>query len=623
MKYFFRITTLLLAVSISNFVSAQGINFQGVARSANGTIIASSNISLRLSIISKNVDATPEYIETKTVVTNAQGIFSIVVGDATNEVVTGNFKNIAWKDGIKFLKVEMDPSAGTNYINMGATQLQYVPYSFYSLGVDAANVTGVLPIEKGGTGVSSLSDFKSKLNLVNSTDNLNNTFIGLNSLQKNTTGKDNTAVGSNALTENITGYNNTSIGSSSLSKNTTGANNTATGSGALLNNTTGSQNTAIGRSALYSNTTGNSNTAIGAASLYSNTTGTSNTATGQFALFSNTTGTNNTAIGQNALSKNTTGNFNTALSSSVLSSNTEGGSNVAIGNSALFFNTLGNDNTAVGNVAIGNNIDGDGNTAIGRNALDDIRTGNNNTAVGKYSGTLGDLSNTVAIGYNATATASNTIQLGDNNITDVKTSGVITTRGLGIGTKSNTSAALEVNSSSQGFLPPRMTAAQRDNIVTPVAGLVVWCSNCADFGELQVYNGSIWTNMIGGAASIVSSSSTSPPVVVTQADIIFKVEIGGTEVDYSSVRAVVGATQEITVNISSTLPTAGVNLAVIVRKDSDNSTVFSSSISSTSSTNNITISGLIEGVLCTTSVIVTSKSNIANTLTKTFKLARR
>jgi hypothetical protein len=148
---------IIVLVFLTNFAFSQGINFQGVARSANGTILASTNISLRLSIISKNVDATPEYVETKTVVTNAQGIFSVVVGDATNAVVTGNFKNIAWKDGIKFLKVEMDPAAGTTYINMGTTQLQYVPYSFYSLGVDAANVTGVLPIENGGTGSKELT----------------------------------------------------------------------------------------------------------------------------------------------------------------------------------------------------------------------------------------------------------------------------------------------------------------------------------------------------------------------------------------------------------------------------------------------------------------------------------
>ena len=122
MKRIIKSILLLVFSILTTSAFSQGINFQGVARSANGTIIASSNISLRLSIISKNVDATPEYVETKTVVTNAQGIFSVVVGDATNAVVTGNFKNIVWKDGIKFLKVEMDPAAGTNYIKMGATQ---------------------------------------------------------------------------------------------------------------------------------------------------------------------------------------------------------------------------------------------------------------------------------------------------------------------------------------------------------------------------------------------------------------------------------------------------------------------------------------------------------------------
>ena len=160
-QYF--ITVLILCITSNIF--AQGINFQGVARSANGTIIAGSNISLRLSILSKSVEATPEFIETKTVVTNTQGIFSIVVGDATNNAVIGSFKTINWANSPKFLKVEMDPSGGVNYINMGTTQLQYVPYSFYSLGVAATNVNGVLPVEHGGTGVTSLSDLKTALKL--------------------------------------------------------------------------------------------------------------------------------------------------------------------------------------------------------------------------------------------------------------------------------------------------------------------------------------------------------------------------------------------------------------------------------------------------------------------------
>jgi len=47
-----------------------------------------------------------------------------------------------------------------------------------------------------------------------------------------------------------------------------------------------------------------------------------------------------------------------------------------------------------------------------------------------------------------------------------------------------------------------MTGAQRDAISSKVAGLVVWCSNCGSKGELQVYNGTEWTNIIGGTASL-------------------------------------------------------------------------------------------------------------------------
>jgi hypothetical protein len=46
-----------------------------------------------------------------------------------------------------------------------------------------------------------------------------------------------------------------------------------------------------------------------------------------------------------------------------------------------------------------------------------------------------------------------------------------------------------------------MTEAERDAINNPVAGLQIWCSNCGNNGEMQVYNGSNWTNMTGGSAS--------------------------------------------------------------------------------------------------------------------------
>lgn len=74
---------------------------------------------------------------------------------------------------------------------------------------------------------------------------------------------------------------------------------------------------------------------------------------------------------------------------------------------------------------------------------------------------------------------------------------------VGIGTNTpNTSAVLDLNSTSKGLLPPRMTASQRDSIVSPPEGLFIWCLNCGEFGEAQIFNGSFWANMLGGLASL-------------------------------------------------------------------------------------------------------------------------
>lgn len=70
---------------------------------------------------------------------------------------------------------------------------------------------------------------------------------------------------------------------------------------------------------------------------------------------------------------------------------------------------------------------------------------------------------------------------------------------VGIGTTSpNPSSALDINSTSSGLLLPRMTKAERVAIPFPAAGLVIWCTNCGISGQIQVFNGTDWTNMLGG-----------------------------------------------------------------------------------------------------------------------------
>ena len=161
---------------------------------------------------------------------------------------------------------------------------------------------------------------------------VNNTALGHQALQNNTTGFFNTANGANALQSNTTGFYSTANGARALSSNTTGYRNTATGYGALRSNTSGHQNTANGARALVLNTTGFSNTANGYGVLKANTTGNSNTATGVNALFNNTTGSSNAANGFAALYYNTTGGGNIGLGSFAGFNLTTGGGNICIGN---------------------------------------------------------------------------------------------------------------------------------------------------------------------------------------------------------------------------------------------------------------------------------------------------
>ena len=128
------------------------------------------------------------------------------------------------------------------------------------------------------------------------------------------------------------------------------------------------------------------------------------------------------------------------------------------------------------------------------------------------------------------------------------------------------------------------------------------------------------------------TTPTPPPVTTVEVgDIAFKIEIDTKEVDYAAIYGALSASQAINVNVTST-PFAkdGVTVDLSVKKDSDNSVVSGSSVSSTSAgTNALTIANLTPGVLCTVTVTVTAKTqdtktcNCYKTLTKTFKIARK
>jgi hypothetical protein len=70
---------------------------------------------------------------------------------------------------------------------------------------------------------------------------------------------------------------------------------------------------------------------------------------------------------------------------------------------------------------------------------------------------------------------------------------VVTTGAGGIGTATPAaSAQLEVTSTTKGFLPPRLTTAERDAISAPAAGLILYNSTT---NKLQVRTNTAWTDL--------------------------------------------------------------------------------------------------------------------------------
>jgi hypothetical protein len=86
------------------------------------------------------------------------------------------------------------------------------------------------------------------------------------------------------------------------------------------------------------------------------------------------------------------------------------------------------------------------------------------------------------------------------------------------GMNMHTSSMLQVDSTDQGFLPPRMTAAQRTAITTPAQGLLVYDTDSATEGLWMYNGGSIpgWQEVLTNSGSqSISGSITADSITVT------------------------------------------------------------------------------------------------------------
>ncbi len=161
MKYIYSILAgLLLTVSV--FAQApQKMSYQAVIRNSSSTLITSTPVGMRISILQGSATGTAVYVEiyNPNPVTNANGLVSLEIG--TGLPVTGTFAGINWATGPYFIKTETDPTGGTAYTIAGTNELMSVPYALFS-----ANVT---PGPIGATGATGAAGTNGTNGLVGAT----------------------------------------------------------------------------------------------------------------------------------------------------------------------------------------------------------------------------------------------------------------------------------------------------------------------------------------------------------------------------------------------------------------------------------------------------------------------
>jgi hypothetical protein len=123
---FIALLTCQLAFGQSGF---SGINYQGVARNTNGTVLSNQAIKVKISILGGANNGPVQYMEEHSLNTNALGLFTLQIGKGTPG--TGTFAAIPWQNVNQYAKVEIALGGGS-YTALGSTQLMSVPFALYA-----------------------------------------------------------------------------------------------------------------------------------------------------------------------------------------------------------------------------------------------------------------------------------------------------------------------------------------------------------------------------------------------------------------------------------------------------------------------------------------------------------
>ena len=526
---------LLIFIGLSFLTLSQsplGINYQAVLRNSTGGLVANTTVGYKLEIRKTSSTGQVVYAERHTPLSNSQALINIIIGGGT--VLQGSFSSITWGTGPYFLVSSIDFSGGTNYQNFGSQQLMSVPYALYANTAGAAinkwlygttsplstlgtagdyylnttngsisynnngtwGVIGNLTGPQGQTGSVGPQGPSGPTGLTGATGN------GISSVIDN---GDGTLTfyftnGTNFTTSNLTGP--TGVQGPSGTQGPIGL--TGPQGVAGVNGTNG-QNSLVKTSV----------ESIGA-----------NCATGgvklEYGLDANSNSILDVSEVNSSLTKYVCNGANGAQGATGLQgvagvqgpvgSPGPAGTNGTNGQNSLVKTTteLVGANCSTGGVKLEYGLDGNSNGILDISEV--------NSSLTKYvcNGSIGATGAQGPIGLSGPQGPAGTLPSGTINQTfrhDGSTwvaNSLITNTGTNVGigtTNPNSSAILNVNSTTQGILLPTMTLVQRNLINSPATGLLVFqTDNTPGF---YYFNGTVWVAIAGSSGSASSGSNAN------------------------------------------------------------------------------------------------------------------
>ena len=122
--------TTTCAWVISGPQAPQKMSYQAVIRNSNDSLLVSTPVGMRISLVQGAPSGTVVFSETQTATTNANGLVSLQIGMGT--AVSGTFACIDWAAGPYYVKTETDLAGGTNYTIISSNEILSVPYALFS-----------------------------------------------------------------------------------------------------------------------------------------------------------------------------------------------------------------------------------------------------------------------------------------------------------------------------------------------------------------------------------------------------------------------------------------------------------------------------------------------------------